>query len=214
MAILYWVWYTILGGKVSQRHIGYNGGIKTGTIAGDSISKYLEASVRNASIDNLRTVPTFRWVSGISASSLGEQWGYTQETRACGVYPDGGIWIDSAGKPVLAVEAKKQGKLGNAIERWFKNASILLELGVEKYITFCCDEGFYDNNSAMRTLQTFSMSRRQNMKYMWDSLENQYCFYRYRTIQEILEPEKTPSLVLYKALCSLGGTPPGMGTYA
>lgn len=44
--------------------------------------------------------------------------------------------------PFLAAEAKHQGALGNAIERWFKNYHITRSLGADMaLITFCTGEG-------------------------------------------------------------------------
>lgn len=42
-----------------------------------------------------------------------------------GIAPDGGIIFNITGVPVMAFEAKKQGTVGNAFERWFKNFDVL-----------------------------------------------------------------------------------------
>jgi hypothetical protein len=63
-----------------------------------------------------------------------------------GCAPDGGIWFHN-NIPVIAFEAKKQGPLGNAIERHGKNFELLTWLNPNiRYITFAGGEGFEDGN--------------------------------------------------------------------
>ena len=68
-----------------------------------------------------------------------------------GCVPDGGFWFTgdrtlTSRKLILATEAKKQGKAGNAIERWGKNKDFCLTVNPDmKYLTFYTGEGAAEN---------------------------------------------------------------------
>lgn len=63
-------------------------------------------------------------------------------TRNIGCEPDGGIIFDPSGNPVIAFESKKQGTVGNAIERWYKNFRFLTHHNRNlHYVTTLIGEG-------------------------------------------------------------------------
>ena len=65
------------------------------------------------------------------------QWG---DPRS-GCSPDGGAWFLD-GELVVVFEAKKQGKKGNAIERWYKNNYCCTKINPKvTYVTFCVGSG-------------------------------------------------------------------------
>ena len=66
--------------------------------------------------------------------------------------PDGGAWYYD--DVLIAVfEAKKQGDIGNAIERWYKNEYVCRKINKDvSYVTFCCGEGAYENGTIGKTL--------------------------------------------------------------
>lgn len=67
-------------------------------------------------------------------------------TISFGCQPDGGIIFNQAGTPVLAFEAKKQGAVGNAFERWFKNFMFLQCVNPDlAMITFLVGQGCLSN---------------------------------------------------------------------
>ena len=69
-----------------------------------------------------------------------------------GFTPDGGLFFLD-GELILAVEAKKQNKEGNAIERWYKNHFIVRELNpTASYLTFGCGSGATETAVIGRTL--------------------------------------------------------------
>ncbi|MFZ9145443.1 MAG: hypothetical protein ACO209_09515 [Aquirufa sp.] len=121
-----------------QRQDGFRGGIQSGTVATDSFAKYLDQTMKS--------------VQGELAEELKSQ-GYTCQKKfkkdfliergvLVGCEPDGGIWFKD-GKVVAAFEGKKQGKGGNAIERWEKNYNICKTLNPDiVYVTFGAREGF------------------------------------------------------------------------
>lgn len=80
------------------------------------------------------------------------------DLKVVGYRPDGGIFslVSPSGVlvPYLTSEAKHQGLLGNAIERWHKNYSVTKLLGVDMaMITFCTGEGAaYPDGPIPRTL--------------------------------------------------------------
>jgi hypothetical protein len=63
--------------------------------------------------------------------------------------PDGGIFKDKNGKMIVAVEAKHQGKIGNAIERWYKNNMLIRAYGQSdiSYVTII--SGYIQDDGGM-----------------------------------------------------------------
>jgi hypothetical protein len=109
-------------------------GIQPGTTAFDKYSKDLDDLIKNTSkslIDEMKDL------------------GYTYKTKLkkdnhllIGCSPDGGLWYKDD-ILVCVFEAKKQGKAGNAIERWCKNMMICYSINPKiRYITFGSREGF------------------------------------------------------------------------
>lgn len=69
-----------------------------------------------------------------------------------GCEPDGGLFYYN-GVLIVAAEAKHQGKQGNAIERWYKNAFVLRQLSKSvTYITYATGEGAQENEVICKTL--------------------------------------------------------------
>lgn len=126
-------------GSVGQRTDGYRGGIQAGTTASSGASLRLEHKVREA-VASLTDHHGLTWSKGLSGNAIAALLGVSTRVEGIdlpGVRPDVGLWLAQAsGRPVVAVEAKKQGPVGNAIERWFKNWAVLSALGVRIYLTF------------------------------------------------------------------------------
>jgi hypothetical protein len=124
--------------------------------------------------------------------------------------PDGGMWSvrNSDGKPLVIAEAKRQGPMGNAIERWYKNQAIAKRLNVPLYVTFCSGDGFFDGNSAQRTMELAvcldggGRERIEN-ESVWNSPVGNLWMYRYRTTGEAADIES----VLQEALETVGLLP-------
>lgn len=160
---------------ISQRDDWFNGGIKQGMVAGDFTSKILEHLVR-VEIDRVRESTSLHWESGIKGNH-----------SMCGCYPDGGIFVDNDGFPLIAFECKKQGRTGNAIERWYKNYFILKAAGIKRYVTFCAGDGFDYGSSAYKTLMVANVFEGGNVESLWDvrdSLECPLAFYRYDSFED------------------------------
>jgi hypothetical protein len=121
-----------------QRQTEFKGGIQSGTVATDTHARYLDTALKEG--------------AKLLAEELKSQ-GYTCETKfgkkflvergiLIGCAPDGSIWYKN-GIPIVAIEGKKQGKGGNAIERWNKNYNICRSINPDiRYITFGAREGF------------------------------------------------------------------------
>lgn len=133
---------------MSQRTGGFTAGIQAGTSATSVDSMRLESIVREPA----KSLNHPNWIPGYDRNTLQNLLGV--EFEVLGSFPDGGVFVDASGTPVLALEAKYQGKDGNAIERWFKNYMVMQQLGVQAYITFCSGPGFFGSNTAERTLAT------------------------------------------------------------
>lgn len=168
---------------MSQRKKGFNGGIQLGGTATSLNSKMLEKVVR----DYIKELDNTHHVASFNESKLQEIFG--TDLRLAGFNPDGGIFVDSEGNPVVAIECKHQGKDGNAIERWAKNYMILDQLGVKRYLTFCTGVGFFDGNSAERIVRSMSYSSayEQGVKQdadIWNTGKGKAQFYRYSSLTE------------------------------
>lgn len=175
-----------------QRQDGFRGGIQPGTIAGNLSSRQLDVLTR----DYIQTLPSSaRWVKGLSASELRTALSTRLDdtSRIAGFRPDGGLFTDTRRKPVVAIECKFQGERGNAIERWYKNFAISQRLGVRRYVTFCLGDGFFDGNSAERSLGTAVAIFEPEKSEVWDSDEGVLGFYRWRTLEEA--EDAIPSII-------------------
>ena len=113
------------------------------------------------------------------------------ESSLAGAYPDGGIFWHAGhpGKVLCVAEAKKQGERGNAIERWFKNYSIMRRLGCEIYLTVCTGDGFFNGNRAQKTLETAVATDpfdfyRLRQDAVWNQQEGSIWLYRFRDAAE------------------------------
>lgn len=77
---------------------------------------------------------------------------FRSEIHQAGCEPDGGLFFYK-GKLIVAAEAKHQGRKGNAIERWYKNAFVLRQLSASvTYITYATGEGAQENEVICKTL--------------------------------------------------------------
>jgi hypothetical protein len=176
---------------MTQRLPGFNGGIQPGTSATGTESSGTEKLLRQAAARITAGSLELSWVPGLSAATLAERLGLNASAAdLAGVYPDGGIWLLKDGNEILvAAEAKRQGPAGNAIERWFKNYSVLKALGVRVFVTLCTGDGFFDGNSAQRTLQlavAMEESDRSRLTRgdVWNKQEGSLWMYRFRTASE------------------------------
>jgi len=171
----------------SQRTDGFNAGIKAGSTASTAQSIKLESIVRKSvltSIQDAGLMGEVEWISGYSRQVVGEKLGTHLDVVGC--YPDGGIFIRKGSlEPILVVEAKKQGPAGNAIERWYKNHALINRLGSPVYLTFCSGEGFFDGNTAERTLNLAMALSGSSSISEWNTEQStRDWFYRFRTAEE------------------------------
>ena len=186
---------------MSQRTDGFKGGIQANTTASSLKSKRTESTLRLAN----RTLTTraensdLLWVPGLSSKKVAKGLSVPLDTPLVGVYPDGGLWSSrgESGQLLVASEAKKQGKNGNAIERWFKNWEMLDRLGVKTYITICSGEGFFNNNSAEKILtgavaNSKAESHRIAEGTLWNTPTGRLWFYRY---MDEVDLEEVTSLI-------------------
>ena len=140
----------------SQRTDGFKAGIQSGMTATDIHSKKLDQQVNNISkkIANYTQVKT----RGIKYQNKLKQFQIPGGIGSCS--PDGGVWLDKNGKIIAAFEAKKQGEIGNAIERWFKNEHILRKINpMISYVTFCCGMGAKSNCILEKTLNIVVLNK-------------------------------------------------------
>lgn len=115
----------------------FKGGIQKGTMAWDATSLALDKQVSRIAKE-LSNDPAV-----IAAGYYFHKKLKKDQIPGCigACAPDGGVWFKN-GVLVAAFEAKKQGKDGNAIERWFKNTFILRTLNPNvNYVTFTCGKG-------------------------------------------------------------------------
>lgn len=135
----------------SQRESTFKGGIQKGMIALDESSKTLDSQLKNLRKEIYEELKSkgYSYKENIKRTEL-KKYGIE-----IGFYPDGGIWYNND-KPIAIFEAKKQGRQGNAIERWCKNNNIAKFLfGDIRYITFGIREGFENGSYAARFANSF-----------------------------------------------------------
>lgn len=147
------------------------GGIQPGTTASSESSKKIDSQVKRANIELFEeignTIPGLTYQGKLKKDQIPGGVGACQ--------PDGGIWLLN-GKPIVASEAKKQGKGGNAIERWYNNSHILKATNKEiLYATFATGEGVEKDNPIWNTLHIavegkYNMIREKSESYGVDGV--------------------------------------------
>lgn len=134
----------------SQRQDYFHGGIQKGSCATDIHAKTLDQNLKKIRNDLSSEMQPHGWtcLKKIPRENL------KKFNIYIGFEPDGGLWYKN-GILQAVFEGKKQGKYGNAIERWQKNHWIAKTLNPNvKYITFGVREGFSDNSYAYRYAKT------------------------------------------------------------
>ena len=127
---------------MTQRDKNFKGGIQKGTVATDTVAKKLDTQCK--------TLKESISVEGLTMQKKVRQDQIPGGVGAC--EPDGGAWF-LGDKLVAVFEAKKQGKKGNAIERWFKNNFVCRSINPNIcYVTFCVGEGAGDGEVLQKTL--------------------------------------------------------------
>lgn len=126
----------------------FRGGIQKGTMAWDAVSLALDKQINKIAKELAKDPAVIS--AGYSYQKKLKKEQVPGNIGACS--PDGGVWIRD-GKVIAAFEAKKQGKSGNAIERWYKNTFILRTLNpLVNYVTFTCGAGASINTPIGQTL--------------------------------------------------------------
>lgn len=173
---------------MSQHQPGFRGGLTPGTLAVTGSSRALESQLRCAAptVQPAAAERGLVWTPGFSAAELAERFSLPSSVAVAGVYPDGAIFCDDTGAPRCASEAKRQGETGNAIERWFKNATVLRSLGVDAYLTVCTGAGFFDANSSQRILELAVAADRDERPRLaaatvWNHPHGRLWLYRFAT---------------------------------
>lgn len=165
--------------RKSQRTDGFHGGIQDGMVAFGEDAKTLDRIpmeyVREHGYDKSK-----HWRKGYSAQDIKDYWLKTHgagiQGDIVGFSPDGGCFLDRNGNILLAIECKKQGKAGNAIERWYKNDYMLTKLlPCRCYLTLCYGDGFYDGATSENTLKTSAIVERNgDLSRFWTSDARDY----------------------------------------
>lgn len=126
---------------LSQREYGFFAGIQTGTCATDAEARKLDKDLKSVRDELSLELAGTEWqcLKKMPRETL------RQMNIHIGFEPDGGLWFKN-GVLYAVFEGKKQGKGGNAIERWQKNYWIASKINPNvKYITFAAREGFSEN---------------------------------------------------------------------
>lgn len=123
-------------------------GIQPGTVASSSASKLIDKQVKTANIELFEELKDI--IPGLTYQAKLKKDQIIGGVGSC--QPDGGIWLLN-GLPIFASEAKKQGKGGNAIERWYKNPYIARACNKDiLYATFCTGKGTLKKGPIWNTL--------------------------------------------------------------
>jgi len=127
---------------MTQRDKNFKGGIKKGTVATDTVAKKLD--------NQCKTLKESISVEGLTMQKKLRQDQIPGGIGAC--EPDGGAWF-KGDKLVAVFEGKKQGKSGNAFDRWFKNFFVCCTINPKVcYVTFCVGEGAGDGEVMQKSM--------------------------------------------------------------
>ena len=126
----------------------FKGGIQKGTTAWDKYSRKLDQQVLEAALrlkdDHIIKRNNITFQKKLNKDQV--------PGGMVGCSPDGGVWFKD-GVLIAAFEAKKQGERGNAIERWWKNETVLRTINQNiSYVTFATGEGATETGPIGRTL--------------------------------------------------------------
>lgn len=123
------------------------GGIQPGTVATDKHAKKLDQQLKD-SAQKIKFY--FEGNDRIVHQRKLRQEQIPGGKGAC--EPDGGVWFID-GELVAVFEAKKQNVKGNAIERWFKNNTIVNKINPSSsYVTFAVGAGAQEDEVIGKTL--------------------------------------------------------------
>lgn len=147
-----------------QRQDGFKGGIQSGTVATDSHAKFLDSAMKEVQKELAEELKD----QGFICKKKLKKDFLIEQGVLVGCEPDGGIWFQND-KLVAAFEGKKQGKGGNAIERWEKNYNICKSLNPNvKYITFGAREGFEEDGYPYKYAKTMLNREKKNLNTLYD----------------------------------------------
>jgi len=150
---------------MGQRENSFKGGIQSGTVATDRHAEHLDRGMKQ--------------IAKELADELVDH-GFTMRKKASreelakfgidvGFEPDGGLWYKDK-KLVAVFEGKKQGKGGNAIERWFKNRWISTLISPDvKYVTLGSREGFAKGNYCYRIAESVQNENNRKLNVLYKS---------------------------------------------
>ncbi len=118
-------------------------GIQPDTVAADKDAKFLDKSMKSIS-KNLKFQEEIYSLMGYTYERKLPKKVLLEHGIFEGCEPDGGVWFKD-GVPMVALEGKKQGKGGNAIERCADNDGTLKYFNPDiKSVHFGIGEGFED----------------------------------------------------------------------
>lgn len=140
----------------------FRGGIQKGTTAFDLESKKLDANTKIARDNLVNMFSSLKMVKTFSREIKLK----TVGSDCFGFSPDGGAWFDANDKLIAVFESKKQGKQGNAYERWWDNAVTAKHINIDVvYLTFCSGEGAKPNHCLDRLRQKAEIMLGKNFMF-------------------------------------------------
>jgi hypothetical protein len=151
---------------MSQRENSFNGGIQAGTVATDRHAKHLDRGMKMIAEELAAELKEqgFTMCKRLNRKEALEEFGIE-----VGCEPDGGLWYKD-GKLIAMFEGKKQGKGGNAIERWFKNNFLADVIDPDvKYVTLGSREGFAEGAYCYRIAKTVQNVKNRKINVLYDS---------------------------------------------
>ena len=106
----------------------------------------------------------------LSKNDFANYFGYVPLDKGC--EPDGGIWFYD-GLPVFVVEAKNEGKKGNAHQRWWENANIISHMNPECiYYTLATGTGCRAKWVDMQNMSYKIFNKKSQLDTRWSLKEN------------------------------------------
>jgi hypothetical protein len=134
---------------MSQRDGNFKGGIQKGTVAADAEAIKLDNQCKDIRYKVLEKYKDY----GITLKTQLKAEDIPNGGKGCN--PDGGLFYLNE-KLIAVFEGKKQGKGGNAIERWPCNKDKVRAINENvSYVTFCVGPGASPNGVMENTLKLY-----------------------------------------------------------
>ena len=141
-----------------------------GKVASTYQSKKLDNMVKSVRDEMKHYFNEFIMQKKLSKNDFAKYFDYVPLTKGC--EPDGGIWFFD-GLPVLVIEAKHEGKDGNAHQRWWENVNLISHINPKCiYYTLATGTGCRQKWVDMQHMTYNVFNKKNTLDTRWALKEN------------------------------------------